>query len=58
MIFKGMHGVVRSFPIVPGIDMAGVVQESSSSLFNAGDEVVLTGNLSKARMHRMPVVPH
>lgn len=44
MIFKGMHGVVRSFPIVPGIDMAGVVQESSSSLFNAGDEVVLTGN--------------
>eukprot|EP00435_Cladocopium_sp_Y103_P060145 s241_g21.t3 len=44
MIFRGMHGVVRSFPIVPGIDMAGVVQESSSSLFNAGDEVVLTGN--------------
>jgi hypothetical protein len=35
-----------------------VVQESSSSLFNAGDEVVLTGNLAKARMHRMPVVPH
>eukprot|EP00434_Breviolum_minutum_P021817 symbB.v1.2.019255.t1/scaffold1570.1/size113886/7 len=44
MIFQGMHGVVRRFPIVPGIDMAGVVEESASPLFNAGDEVVLTGN--------------
>ncbi|CAJ1328828.1 unnamed protein product [Effrenium voratum] len=44
MILQGRHGVVRRFPIVPGIDMAGVVLESGSPLFSPGDEVVLTGN--------------
>eukprot|EP00439_Symbiodinium_sp_Y106_P085150 s14_g27.t1 len=44
MILQGQHGVVRKFPIVPGIDFAGVVVESHSPLWNPGDEVVLTGN--------------
>ncbi|HEU5439783.1 MAG TPA: MDR family oxidoreductase [Ktedonobacterales bacterium] len=35
--------VVRSFPMVPGIDLAGTVEESSSPQFTPGDRVVLTG---------------
>lgn len=35
--------VVRSFPMVPGIDLAGTVIESSSAEFNAGDKVLLNG---------------
>ena len=35
---------VKAYPIVPGIDIAGVVSESKSPLFKPGDEVVLTGN--------------
>lgn len=36
-------GVVRSYPMVPGIDLAGVVEESASPEFQAGQEVVVTG---------------
>jgi acrylyl-CoA reductase (NADPH) len=36
--------VVRTFPMVPGIDLAGVVVESSSAGFKAGDEVIATGS--------------
>src|SRR5579862_990611 len=36
-------GVIRKFPMVPGIDFAGVVEESSSPEFKPGDEVVVTG---------------
>ena len=39
----GRPGVIRKFPMVPGIDLAGVVQESSSPDWKAGDEVVVTG---------------
>ncbi len=35
--------IVRSFPLVPGIDLAGTVLESSSAAYKPGDEVVLTG---------------
>jgi acrylyl-CoA reductase (NADPH) len=35
--------VIRSFPMVPGIDFAGVVVESASPAYTPGDEVVLTG---------------
>lgn len=38
----GKPGVIRRFPMVPGIDFAGVVEESSAG-FKAGDEVVVTG---------------
>ncbi|MCU0838437.1 MAG: oxidoreductase [Rhodospirillales bacterium] len=43
MILKGLGRLVRTYPHVPGIDFAGVVEESSSSVFKPGDEVVLTG---------------
>ena len=34
--------VVRNYPMVPGIDLAGVVEESSDARFQAGDEVIVT----------------
>ncbi|MEO7020371.1 MAG: acryloyl-CoA reductase [Ktedonobacteraceae bacterium] len=34
--------VVRNYPFVPGIDLAGVVEESSDARFQAGDEVIVT----------------
>ncbi len=34
--------IVRSYPFVPGIDLAGVVVESTDSRFKEGDEVIAT----------------
>jgi acrylyl-CoA reductase (NADPH) len=39
----GKPGVIRKFPMVPGVDFSGTVAESSSSAFKAGDQVVVTG---------------
>lgn len=39
----GASPVVRSFPMVPGIDFAGVVEASASPDYSPGDEVVLNG---------------
>lgn len=39
----GRPGVIRTFPMVPGVDFAGVVEESASPHFHPGDEVVVTG---------------
>jgi acrylyl-CoA reductase (NADPH) len=39
----GKPGVIRNYPMVPGIDLAGVVEESSSPQFKPGDEVAVTG---------------
>jgi acrylyl-CoA reductase (NADPH) len=39
----GRGRVVRSFPMVPGIDFAGTVVESNAPAFKPGDQVVLTG---------------
>jgi acrylyl-CoA reductase (NADPH) len=35
--------VVRKFPMVPGIDLAGVVRQSAHSDWKSGDKVVLNG---------------
>ena len=43
MIVNGIGGLVRQYPHVPGIDLAGVVEESYHSRFKSGDKVVLTG---------------
>jgi acrylyl-CoA reductase (NADPH) len=40
---SGNRGVTRNYPHVPGIDAAGVVEESSSKDFNPGDQVIATG---------------
>jgi len=39
----GNKGVTRKYPHTPGIDAAGVVEESFSNQFKKGDEVVVTG---------------
>jgi len=39
----GQGKIVRSFPMVPGIDLAGIVVESSDSRFKRGDPVIATG---------------
>ena len=43
LAITGKGPVVRNFPMVPGIDFAGEVVESSSSDFKAGDMVLLNG---------------
>ncbi|TXS95801.1 oxidoreductase [Parahaliea maris] len=43
LAITGSSPVVRKFPMVPGIDLAGVVTESSHSDWQAGDRVVLNG---------------
>lgn len=39
----GSSPVVRKFPMVPGIDLAGTVESSSHADFKAGDRVLLNG---------------
>ncbi|PKG57389.1 oxidoreductase [Shewanella sp. Choline-02u-19] len=39
----GVGRIIRNFPMVPGIDFAGTVLESSDERYKAGDKVILTG---------------
>lgn len=43
LAITGAGKVIRSFPMVPGIDLAGTVVESASPDYQPGDAVVLTG---------------
>ena len=43
LAITGQSPVVRRFPMIPGIDLAGTVLESSSSAWKVGDKVVLNG---------------
>ena len=43
LAITGKAPVVRSFPMVPGIDFAGVVQSSTDPRFREGDAVLLNG---------------
>ncbi len=43
MIINGIGRLVRDYPHVPGIDFAGVVEESGSDRYKPGDQVILTG---------------
>jgi acrylyl-CoA reductase (NADPH) len=43
MILQGLGRLVRNYPHIPGIDFAGVVEQSQSSEFQPGDPVILTG---------------
>jgi acrylyl-CoA reductase (NADPH) len=40
---SGKGRIVRQFPLVCGIDLAGTVEESDSPAWSPGDDVVLTG---------------
>lgn len=39
----GRGKIIRAFPMVPGIDLAGTVEESSVPTFKKGDPIVVTG---------------
>ena len=43
LAITGKGPVVRKFPMVPGIDFSGVVEESQHASFKKGDRVVLNG---------------
>ena len=43
LALTGRSPVVRVWPLIPGIDFAGVVETSSHAGFKAGDRVVLNG---------------
>jgi acrylyl-CoA reductase (NADPH) len=43
LVLTGRSPVVRKFPMIPGIDLAGTVEESSNANFRPGDKVVLNG---------------
>lgn len=40
---SGNRGVTKRYPHVPGIDAAGLVEQSTSSDFNPGDPVIVSG---------------
>ena len=40
---SGNKGVTRNYPHTPGIDAAGIIEETSGSKFKPGDEVIVTG---------------
>ena len=43
LILNGLGRLVRKYPHVPGIDFAGVVEESTHPEWKRGDKVILTG---------------
>jgi acrylyl-CoA reductase (NADPH) len=43
LAFTGRSPVVRRFPMVPGVDFSGIVEESAHVGFAPGDEVILNG---------------
>ena len=43
LAITGKGPVVREFPMVPGIDLVGIVEESSHPDYRAGDSVILNG---------------
>lgn len=43
MIIKGIGKLVREYPHVPGVDLAGKVLHSDDPAFGVGDSVVVTG---------------
>ncbi len=44
LAITGKSPVVRRFPMIPGIDLAGIVETSGDPAFKPGDGVLLTGH--------------
>ena len=40
---SGNKGVTRNYPHTPGIDAAGIIEETTRQNFQVGDEVIITG---------------
>jgi acrylyl-CoA reductase (NADPH) len=43
LALTGKAPVVRRFPMIPGVDLAGTVEASAHPCWNAGDKVILNG---------------
>ena len=43
LAITGKGPIVRQFPMVPGVDLAGTVEDSSDPDFKSGDQVLLNG---------------
>lgn len=43
LAITGKGKIIRNFPMVPGIDLVGTVEESADDRYKKGDQVVLTG---------------
>src|SRR6185503_5636223 len=43
LVITGRAPVVRRFPMIPGIDLAGVVEQSQTPEFKTGDKVLING---------------
>ena len=43
LVLSGRAPVVRRFPMIPGVDLAGTVEDSTHPKFKPGDSVVLNG---------------
>lgn len=43
LALSGKAGVIQKFPLIPGIDLAGTVRQSSSPDFAAGERVLVNG---------------
>ncbi|MGF1628729.1 MAG: MDR family oxidoreductase [Kiloniellaceae bacterium] len=43
MVLNGLGRLVRNYPHVPGVDLAGTVEASSDPAYKPGDKVILTG---------------
>lgn len=43
LAITGNGPVVRKFPMIPGIDLVGIVEHTDSNKFNTGDTVLLNG---------------
>jgi acrylyl-CoA reductase (NADPH) len=43
MVLNGLGRLVRTYPHIPGVDLAGTVEASSDAAFKPGDKVILTG---------------
>lgn len=41
--WNGHRGITKNYPHTPGIDAAGIVEESSNGSFSKGEEVIVTG---------------
>ncbi|MDZ7852466.1 MAG: MDR family oxidoreductase [Halomonas sp.] len=68
LAITGKGPVVRSFPMVPGIDLAGTVESSTADAYQVGDRVLLNGwgvgethwggLAEKARLDSRWLIPH
>lgn len=43
LAFQSNAGVIRRYPMIPGVDFCGVVVETSNQQFKVGDKVLCTG---------------